>query len=80
MNQATEIKAENVCDFLKKFAADISIENLKPISNRHRGGDSFTFYYRDDAVLKIARNAYRIQAKLSAREFLRCDFSEDGVY
>ena len=59
MNQTTEITADNVCDFLKKFAPDISIENLKPISNRHRGGDSFTFYYRDDAILKIARNAYR---------------------
>lgn len=59
MNQTTEIKAENVCDFLKRFATDISVEYLKPISNRHRGGDSFTFYYRDDAILKIARNAYR---------------------
>ena len=59
MNQTTEITAENVCDFLKKFATDISIEDLKPISNRHRGGDNFTFYYRDDAVVKIARNAYR---------------------
>ena len=59
MNQTTEIKAENVCDFLKRFATGISIENLKPISNRHRGGDSFTFYYRDDAILKVARNAYR---------------------
>ncbi|RKU15051.1 hypothetical protein C6503_13990 [Candidatus Poribacteria bacterium] len=59
MNQTTEITAENVCDFLKKFATDISIENLKPISNRHRGGDNFTFYYRDDAILKVARNAYR---------------------
>ncbi len=59
MDQTTEITAENVCDFLKKFAADISIENLKPISNRHRGGDNFTFYYRDNAILKVARNAYR---------------------
>ncbi len=59
MNQTTEIKAENVRDFLKKFAADISIENLKSISNRHSGGDSLTFYYRDDAILKVARNAYR---------------------
>ncbi|MDE0401026.1 MAG: aminoglycoside phosphotransferase family protein [Candidatus Poribacteria bacterium] len=59
MNQTTEITAENVCDFLKKFATDISIKDLKPISNRHRGGDSFTFYYRDDAILKVARNAYR---------------------
>ncbi len=31
MNQTTEITAENVCDFLKKFATDISIEDLKPI-------------------------------------------------
>ena len=67
MNQATEIKAENVCDFLKKFAANISIENLKPISNRHRGGDSFTFYYRDDAILKIARNAYRARLLKEAK-------------
>ncbi len=67
MNQTTEIKAENVCDFLKKFAADISIEYLKPISNRHRGGDSFTFYYRDDAVLKIARNAYRARLLKEAK-------------
>ena len=59
MNQTTEITADNVCDFLKRFATDISVEYLKPISNRHRGGDNFTFYYRDDAVLKIARNAYR---------------------
>ena len=40
MNQTTEITAENVCDFLKKFATDISIEDLKPISKRHGGGDS----------------------------------------
>ena len=59
MNQTTEITAENVCDFLKKFATDISIEDLKPVSDRHRGGDNFTFYYRDDAILKVARNAYR---------------------
>ncbi len=59
MNQTTKITADNVCDFLKRFAPDISVEYLKPISNRHRGGDSFTFYYRDDAILKIARNAYR---------------------
>ena len=59
MNQTTEIAAENVCDFLKTFATDISIEDLKPVSKRHRGGDNFTFYYRDDAILKVARNAYR---------------------
>ena len=59
MNHTTEIKAENVYDFLKRFAAGISIEDLKPISKRHRGGDNFTFYYGDDAILKIARNAYR---------------------
>ena len=59
MNHTTKITAENVYDFLKKFATDISIEDLKPISKRHRGGDNFTFYYRDDAILKVARNAYR---------------------
>ena len=59
MNQTTEITADNVCDFLKTFATNISIEELKPISKRHRGGDNFTFYYRDDAILKVARNAYR---------------------
>ena len=59
MNQTTEITAENVCDLLKKFATNISIEDLKPISKRHRGGDNFTFYYREDAILKVARNAYR---------------------
>ena len=59
MNQTTEVKAENVYDFLKKFATEISIEDLKPISNRHRGGDNLTFYYRDAAILKVARNAYR---------------------
>lgn len=59
MDQTTKITTENASDFLKKFATDISIEDLKPISNRHRGGDSFTFYYRDDAILKVARNAYR---------------------
>ena len=67
MNQTTEIKAENVCDFLKKFATDISIEYLKPISNRHHGGDSFTFYYRDDAIFKIARNAYRARLLKEAK-------------
>ena len=59
MNQTTEITADNVCDFLKTFATDISIEELEPISKRHHGGDNFTFYYRDDAILKVARNAYR---------------------
>ena len=67
MNQTTEIKAENVCDFLKRFATDISLEDLKPVSDRHRGGDSFTFYYRDDAILKIARNAYRARLLKEAK-------------
>ena len=67
MDKTTEIKAENVRDFLKKFAPDISIENLKPISNRHRGGDSLTFYYGNDAVLKIARNAYRARLLKEAK-------------
>ena len=67
MDQTTEITAENLCDFLKKFATDISVEYLKPISNRHRGGDSFTFYYRDDAILKIARNAYRARLLKEAK-------------
>ena len=67
MNQTTEIKAENVCDFLKRFATDISLEDLKPISNCHRGGDSFTFYYRADAILKIARNAYRARLLKEAK-------------
>ena len=59
MNQTTKITANNVCDFLKRFATGISVEYLKPVSDRHRGGDNFTFYYRDDAILKVARNAYR---------------------
>lgn len=67
MNQTTEITAENVCDFLKKFATDISFEDLKPVSDRHRGGDNFTFYYRDDAILKIARNAYRARLLKEAK-------------
>ena len=73
MNHTTKITADNVCDFLKKFATDISIEDLKPISNRHRGGDSFTFYYRDDAVLKIARNTYRARLlkEVKLTEYLR---------
>ena len=67
MNHTTKITAENVCDFLKKFATDISIEDLKPVSDRHRGGDNFTFYYRDDAVLKIARNTYRAELLKEAK-------------
>ena len=67
MDQTTEIKAGNVRDFLEKFATGISIEDLKPISKRHRGGDNFTFYYRDDAVLKIARNAYRTRLLKEAK-------------
>ena len=67
MNQTTEITANNVCDFLKRFATDISFEDLKPVSDRHRGGDNFTFYYRDDAVLKIARNAYRARLLKEAK-------------
>ena len=67
MDQTTEITAGNVYGFLKRFATDISIENLKSISNRHRGGDSFTFYYRDDAILKIARNAYRARLLKEAK-------------
>lgn len=59
MNHTTEITADNVCDFLKRFATGISVEYLKPISKRHRGGDNFTFYHRDGAILKVARNAYR---------------------
>lgn len=67
MNQTTKITVENALEFLKKFATDISIEDLKPISNRHRGGDNFTFYYRDDAVLKVARNAYRARLLKEAK-------------
>ena len=67
MNQTTEITAENVCDFLKRFATDICFEDLKPVSDRHRGGDNFTFYYRDDAVLKVARNAYRARLLKEAK-------------
>ena len=60
MDKTTEIGAENVYDFLKRFATDISIADLKPVSNRHRGGDSLTFYYRDDSILKVPRlNDYR---------------------
>ena len=60
MDRTTEIGAENVYDFLKQFATDISLADLKPVSNRHRGGDSLTFYYRDDSILKVPRrNDYR---------------------
>ena len=60
MDRTTEIGAENVYDFLKQFATDISPADLKPVSNRHRGGDNLTFYYRDDSVLKVPRrNDYR---------------------
>ena len=55
MDGTTEIGADNVYDFLKQFAADISLADLKPISNRHRGGDSLTFYYRNDSILKVPR-------------------------
>ena len=60
MAETTEIRAENVYDFLKRFATDISLADLKPVSNRHRGGDSLTFYYRNDSILKVPRrNEYR---------------------
>ena len=60
MDETTEIGAENVYDFLKQFATDISLADLKPVSNRHRGGDSLAFYYRDDSILKVPRlNDYR---------------------
>ena len=55
MDETTEIGADNVYDFLKQFAADISLANLKPVSNRHQGGDSLTFYYRNDSILKVPR-------------------------
>ena len=57
----TEIGADNVYDFLKTVCCtDISLADLKPVSNRHRGGDSLTFYYRNDSILKIPRcNDYR---------------------
>ena len=55
MVETTEIRTENVYDFLKKFATDISLTDLKPVSNRHRGGDSLTFYYRNDSILKVPR-------------------------
>lgn len=55
MAETTEIRAENVHDFLEKFAADISLTDLKPVSSRHRGGDSLTFYYRNDSILKVPR-------------------------
>ena len=55
MDETTEIGTENVYDFLKKFATDISLADLKPVSNRHRGGDSLTFYYRNDSILKVPR-------------------------
>ena len=55
MAETTEIGAENVYDFLKRFATDISLADLKPVSNRHQGGDSLTFYYRNDSILKVPR-------------------------
>ena len=55
MDETTEIGADNVYDFLKQFAADISLADLKPVSNCHRGGDSLTFYYRNDSILKVPR-------------------------
>ena len=55
MAETTEIGAENVYDFLKRFATDISLADLKPVSNRHRGGDSLTFYYRNNSILKVPR-------------------------
>ena len=55
MDETTEIRADNVYDFLKRFAVDISLAALKPVSNRHRGGDSLTFYYRNDSILKVPR-------------------------
>ena len=55
MDETTEIGADNVYDFLKQVAADISLVDLKPVSNRHRGGDSLTFYYRNDSILKVPR-------------------------
>ncbi len=55
MAETTEIGADNVYDFLKRFATDISLADLKPVSNRHRGGDSLTFYYRNDSILKVPR-------------------------
>ena len=61
MDETTEIRAENVHDFLEKFAADISLTDLKPVSSRHRGGDSLTFYYRNNSILKVPRHSdYRI--------------------
>jgi aminoglycoside phosphotransferase (APT) family kinase protein len=55
MVDTTEIRAENVYDFLKRFATDISLADLKPVSNRYQGGDSLTFYYRNDSILKVPR-------------------------
>ena len=55
MDKTTEVEQGNVYDFLKKFATDISLADLKPVSNRHRGGDSLTFYYRNDSILKVPR-------------------------
>ena len=55
MDETTEIGTDNVYDFLKQVAADISLADLKPLSNRHRGGDSLTFYYRNDSILKVPR-------------------------
>ena len=55
MDETTEIGAENVYDFLKRFATDISLTDLKPVSNRHRGGDSLTFYCCNDSILKVPR-------------------------
>ncbi len=55
MDETTEVGTDNVYDFLKRFAANISLADLKPVSNRHRGGDSLTFYYRNDSILKVPR-------------------------
>ena len=75
MDKTTEIGAENVYDFLKRFATDISLADLKPVSNRHRGGDSLTFYYRDDSILKVPRrNDYRprLLKEVKLIEYLHC--------
>lgn len=51
----TRIKKRNVYRFLRRFAKDISFENLELMPNHLQGGTSVVFYYQENYILKIAK-------------------------
>jgi len=57
MNEMTRIKQKNVYRFLRKFAKNISLDDLELLPRRY--GGSIVFFYGEDRILKVPKNGHR---------------------